>query len=131
MSRENVEALRGVYTQLAQGNLRAGAELFAPDISYEPLSVVGHEATGLGEVQDVMREFVAQWKDFRVEAREFEDLGDTILVTEHQSGTGRASGVEIDQIDYAAWTFRDGLVTRVRWRMDPDDALDTAELSEQ
>jgi ketosteroid isomerase-like protein len=130
MSRENVEALHGVYAQLAEGNLRAGAELFAPDISYEPLAVVGRDAVGLAEAEDVMREFVAQWEDFRIEAKEFEDLGDTILVTEHQSGTGKTSGIEIDMTNYAAWTFRDGLVTRVRWRMDRDDALEAAGLQE-
>jgi ketosteroid isomerase-like protein len=130
MSRENLEALHGVYAELAKGNLSAGGELFAPDISYEPISLVGREVVGHDDAEDVMREFVAQWEDFRIEAQEFEDLGDTILVTEHQRGTGRASGIDIDQINYSAWTYSDGLVTRVRWRMNREDALPAPESGE-
>jgi ketosteroid isomerase-like protein len=130
MSRENLEALHGVYAELAKGNLSAGGELFAPGISFDPFSLVGREVVGRDDAEDVMREFVAQWEDFRIEAQEFEDLGDTILVTEHQRGTGRASGIDIDQINYSAWTFSDGLVTRVRWRMNREDALPAPESGE-
>jgi len=34
MSEENVEVLRRVYDEWAKGNLRAGLELFDPDIVY-------------------------------------------------------------------------------------------------
>jgi ketosteroid isomerase-like protein len=122
MGEENIERLKAVYAEWAKGNLAAAWELYAPDISYEPISD-GLEAFPLEEIQDVTREFLAQWKDFRVEAEEFEQVGDTILVTERQGGVGRSSGIEIYQTDYAAWTFRDGLVTRLRWRMDRDAAL--------
>jgi ketosteroid isomerase-like protein len=130
MGDENLEGLKAVYTELAKGNLRAGAELFAPDLSYEAMAE-GYGALRRSDVEPYMREFLEQWDDFRIEAVKFEQLGETILVTERQRGIGKASGIEIDQIDYAAWTFRDGLVTRARWRMDRDDALDIEQPSEQ
>jgi ketosteroid isomerase-like protein len=126
MGDTNLERLKTVYAELAKGNLRAGAELYAPDVSYQPMAIVGRGSVGLAEAEEVMREFVAEWEDFRIEGLAFEDLGDTILVLEHQSGRGRASGIEIEHTDYAAWTFRDGLVIRVRWRMDRESALEGA-----
>jgi ketosteroid isomerase-like protein len=130
MGEENIERLRAVYAELAQGNTRAGMELFAPDASYEPM-LDGIPIAGRDEIAPFMRQFLEQWDNFRIEALDFEQVGDTILVKERQSGTGKSSGVEIEQIDYAAWTFSDGLVTRARWRMDRDDALDIEQPSEQ
>jgi ketosteroid isomerase-like protein len=125
MSEENLDRLKAVYAEWAKGNLGAAVELYAPDLSYEPISD-GREAFALKDIARVTREFLAQWHDYRAEATEFEEFGDTILVTERQSAKGRASGIEVDMRAYAAWTFRDGLVTRVRWRTDRDDALDGA-----
>jgi ketosteroid isomerase-like protein len=125
MAEEDLERLKAVYAELEKGNLRAGFELFAPDVSYEPIADGRETLSREGSVR-FMREFVAQWDDFRIEAKEFEQLGDTILVTERQSGTGRSSRIDIDMKAYAAWTFRDGLVTRARWSLDRDDALDGA-----
>ena len=125
MSRENLEALRAVYEELAKGNMQAGSELFAPDVSYEPIAD-GPAFLSRDQAEKFMREFLEQWDDFRIEAKAFEEFGDTILVTEHQSGTGRTSRIDIDMTNYAAWTFRDGEVIRARWRMDRDDALDGA-----
>jgi ketosteroid isomerase-like protein len=129
MAEEDLERLKAVYAELAKGNLRAGFELFAPDISYEPIAD-GRESLSREGGRRFMREFVAQWDDFRVEAKAYEQLGDTILVAERQSGTGKASGIKIDMTAYAAWTFRDGLVTRVRWSLDRDDAVQPAEPGE-
>jgi ketosteroid isomerase-like protein len=123
MGDANLERLKAVYAELAKGNMRAGAELFSPDVSYEPMAE-GYEALHRADIEPYMREFLEQWDDFQIEAVKFEQVGETILVTERQRGTGKSSGIDIDQTDYAAWTFRDGLVTKARWRMNRDDALD-------
>ncbi len=68
-----------------------------------------------------MREFLAQWSDFRIEAEEIADHGEEVVVTERQRATGKASGVATEQTVYATWTFRDGEVIRVRWAFEPPD----------
>jgi ketosteroid isomerase-like protein len=123
MAEENVERLKAAYAEWAKGSMRAGTELFAPDISFEPMAE-GYETLRRGDIEPYMREFLEQWDEFRIEAVNFEQIGETVLVTERQLGTGKRSGVETEQIDYAAWTFGDGLVRRVRWRLDRADALD-------
>ncbi len=130
MSQENVEKLRPVYREWARGNLRAGRELFAPDVRYEAEapgqgSVIGAEAIG-----KQMREFLDQWSEFRIEAEAFEEFDDAVLVTERQHGIGKGSGVETEQIIYAVWVFRGGRVVGARWSTSRKRALEAAGLSE-
>jgi hypothetical protein len=53
-----------------------------------------------------------------------------VLVTGRQYGKGRSSGIETEMTFFAAWTFRDGLVARLRWDSDREQALEAAGLSE-
>ncbi len=129
MSQENVERLRAVYAEWAKGNFRAGRELWAPDISFEPLSD-GRTALGGEAIDGYMRGFLAQWNDCQIEGEDFAEIDDTILVTERQRATGKSSGIETEMTSYSIWTFRDGLVVRVRWEIDRDAALKAAGLSE-
>jgi ketosteroid isomerase-like protein len=142
MSQENVERLRAVYAEWATGNFRAGGELFAPDVVFEPAERItvaggarladGRSSVFLGRdaIAEYMREFLAQWSDFRIDAEEFVEAGDTIIVAERQHGTGKASGVETQMTLSSVWTFRDGLVVRVRWVSERERALEAAGLSE-
>ena len=69
-----------------------------------------------------MRDFLSRWDEFTVSAEEFVDGGETVLVTERQTGTGRESGAVTEMVFYAAWSFRDGEVVRVRWLTDRAEA---------
>jgi ketosteroid isomerase-like protein len=130
MSQEKIERLRALYSGWAQGNFRAGGELLAPDVIFEPMSD-GHEAyIGREAVAEQMREFLAQWSEFRVEAQEMVEVGETVLVTERQYGKGKSSGIETEMTFYAVWTFRDGLAVRIRWESDRARALEAAGLEE-
>lgn len=126
---ENVERLRAVYSEWARGNMRAGGELFAPEVLFEPASDGRASALGRESVEAYMRDFLAQWSKFRIDAEEFVEIGETIVVTEHQHGTGKISGLSTEQIFYSVWTFRDGRVVRARWEADRARALEAARLS--
>ena len=123
MSEENVQRMRELYAGFARGDLRGRPELFSTEFVFEPMADGRRAYVGLQAFADQMREFLAQWDDFRMEGLEFEDLGDAVLVTERQSGTGKASGVEIDMTFYAVWTFRDDVIVRGRWDPDRESAL--------
>ena len=130
MSEENVEKLRPVYREWARGNLRAGRELFAPDVRYEAEAPGQGSGIGTEAIETQMREFLAEWSEFRIEAQAFEEIGDAVLVTERQHGIGKGSGVETEQTIYAVWVFRDGSVVGARWHTSRERALKAAELSE-
>ena len=126
MSEENVERLRELYAEMARGNFRGSQRLFSRDFVFEPMSDGRQAYYGFDAFADQMRDFRAQWKDFQIEALEFEDLGDAVMVTERQSGTGRTSGIEAEMTFYAVWTFRDGIIVRGRWDADRAGALGAA-----
>jgi ketosteroid isomerase-like protein len=128
VSEENVERLRSIYAEWALGNVKVGADLYAPDAVFEPIAD-GRESLDRAGFERFMREFLAQWDGFESEAEDFRDLGDKVLVTERQRATGKSSGIEIDMTAYAIWTFRDGLVARVRWEIDWERAEEAAGLA--
>jgi ketosteroid isomerase-like protein len=128
MSQENVERLRAVYAEWADGNFRAGGDLLAEDVVFEPMADGRSVFVGREAVEQQMREFLAQLKEYRVEAQEIEEIGETVLVSERQHGIGKSSGAEVEMTCFAAWTFRDGLVTRIRWDPDRAAALEAAGL---
>jgi ketosteroid isomerase-like protein len=126
MSQENVERLRALYAEMACGNFGNATELLAPDFVYEPMADGRQTLVGVGAFTRQFREFLCQWSEFRIEALELEDLGETVLVTERQRGKGRASGIETEMTFFSTWTFRDGLVVRARWDSDRAGALEAA-----
>ena len=131
MSGENVERLRAVYREWEQGNFRAGGDLLADDIVFQPFSDAGKPATGRAALDTYMREFLAQWSDFRVTAEELFDAGEKVLVVECQRGTGKASGLEMESTFYAVWEFRDGKVVWLSWTTDRAQAFAEAGLADQ
>lgn len=130
MSQENVERLRGVYAEWAKGNFRGGGELFAVDATFEPRTPDQRAILRGDAFAEHLRDFLAQWSEFRIEAVQLAEFGDTILVTERQHARGKSSGVETEATFYAAWTFRDGLVVRVYWDASLAATLKAAGLSE-
>ena len=77
MSQDDVEVVRHVYADWARGNRNAGVELFDADIVFETLMPDASErvvAKGPKEVEAFMREWLAQWRDFRLVGEEFRDI---------------------------------------------------------
>jgi ketosteroid isomerase-like protein len=129
MSEENVERLRAAYAEWGKGNLIPGGEIYAPDAVFVPMGE-GREAFDLEGFVRFMHEFLVQWDDFSMEATDFLDAGDKVLVTETQRATGKRSRIELDQKNYAVWTFRSGLVTSVRWEIEENAARQLAGLGD-
>jgi ketosteroid isomerase-like protein len=115
MAAERIRALRDVYAAWAEGDFRAGGDLLADDVQFVPLdrltapeSVRGREA-----VARFMSDLFGALEDFRVEAREFVDEGDRLLVRVQQLAVGRASGAKVQRDYWMEWVFGDdGKVVR-------------------
>ena len=91
MSQEQIELLRPVLAEWAKGNLWAGAELMAPDITFRAAPPANFVAQGLEETARQVLEVLAHWSDFRIEAEGLEDLGeDSVLAGGDQRGRGKA-----------------------------------------
>jgi ketosteroid isomerase-like protein len=65
-----------------------------------------------------------------MEAREFIDAGDDLIVSMTNRGRGRRSGVETSWDVWLVWTVRDGTAIRGQAFMSKAEALEAAGLSE-
>jgi ketosteroid isomerase-like protein len=133
MSQENVEAVRTVYERWSEGDFRAAVDLFARHV----LLVVGPDFAGSGpylgaeEIGRYTREELLQtFTDFAMEAEEIVPAGDSVLVSVHQHGVGRASGVATEARYFTVWTFRGRKVVRIESFARRGEALEAAGLRE-
>jgi ketosteroid isomerase-like protein len=129
---ENVEAVRRVYEQWAEGNFRAGVELYDPHI----LLVQGQELPesgaylGLDGVRDYMAAFLEAWERVTIEADEIFAVGDSVVAKVVQRAIGKESGVEPTEFEYfQVWSFRGGMVIRLDVIRDRHEALKAVGLS--
>lgn len=133
MSEENVKIVRTIYAEWKLGNFRTGMELFDPEIVFESFMpdsserVVVHGPEG---VEAFMREFLAQWRDYRLIGEEFREVGkDKVFVVGRAAATGRQSGVAVESPTFSIWTFRGDKVVRLLFDPDRRKALEAAGLS--
>jgi len=131
MSQENVELVRPLLAEWAEGNFWGGAELMAPDVTFRAAPPANFVAHGREEAARQMLEVLAHWSDYRIEAEELEDLGeDSVLVVGRQRGTGKLSGAEVDYPIFVVWKLRENEVVGVYLEGTRDAALEAAGLSE-
>jgi ketosteroid isomerase-like protein len=133
MSQENVEIVRRIYSEWERGNLEGGVELFDPEIVFVSVMPDAERIVSNGpeEVGAFMREFLAQWRDYRLFGDEFREVGtDNVFVVGRHAGTGRQSGVAVEDTLFSVWTFRGGKVVRLLFERDRAKALEAAGLRE-
>jgi ketosteroid isomerase-like protein len=133
MSQENVEAVRGVYDQWGRGNFRAGVDLYDPLLLFIPLVdfPAAHHYLGPDGVRDFMLGMLEAWANFAIEAVEFIEAGDSVVVATRWRGMGRKSGALSGQTCFDVWTFRGRAATRLEFFKERIEALEAVGLSEQ
>jgi ketosteroid isomerase-like protein len=126
--------VRRVYAEWEEGKFGDAVALFDADIVFESFMpdsserVIFHGPEG---VEVFMREFLAQWQDYRLIGDEFRKVGsDQVFVAGYQSAAGRQSGVAVEMPMFSIWTFRDGKVVRLIVEFDRKKALEAAGLRE-
>jgi ketosteroid isomerase-like protein len=133
MSQENVELVRQIYAQWARGNMGAGVETFDTEIVFESFMPDANDrvvAHGPDEIEAFMREFLAQWANYRLIGEEFRAVGTKVFVAGRQAARGKQSGAEVEQPMHSVWTFRGGRVVGLRFTPFHEEALEAVGLSE-
>lgn len=133
-SNEHVDRVRQVYTEWERGNMKAGPELFDPEIVFETFLPDASDRVvvrGPVEVEAFMREFLRQWRDYRLVAEEVRAVGsDMVLVLGHQTASGRHSGATVEHPMSSVWTFRAGKVVHLLFEPDRRKVLEAAGVAE-
>jgi ketosteroid isomerase-like protein len=128
MSRENVEIVRRLFEEYAQGGVDPALPYFVPDVVWNPADEAPQH--GRDGVRAYMERWETEWENLETVPEEFIDAGESVLVTVHFSGRGRASGIEVDARLYEVYTLRDGMIVRMDEFTERSAALEAAGFSE-
>jgi ketosteroid isomerase-like protein len=135
MSEEDVNVVQAYLDLWDAKNLGPAFELLAPNVEWHtaPTSLsAGKTLHGVKAVLEHMGELlsaeVIDEADTTIER--ISDLGDEVLVLEHEIYVGRASGVRTEARTGGIYKVVDGRIVRVRGFMSHAEALEAAGLEE-
>ena len=128
MSQANVELVRTIYDRFRAGDTDGALALQHPEIEIhdrpqgpDPQVYHGHE--GVLEALRISRE---AFESLDVVPEDFLEVGDRVVVVFRFQGTGRESGVPIDEQLAHVWTIRSGKAVRIDVHSGRDEALSGA-----
>lgn len=137
MSQENVEIVRRGYELFAAGDLEGVSALFSADAELADSGGLGVADTaagtwhGPGGFLRSTREALEAFEDYSVEAEEFIDAGEAVVVPVRISGRGRASGAKLEIHVAHLWVLRsNGKVIRGEVYRTAEEALKAVGLPE-
>jgi ketosteroid isomerase-like protein len=120
---EQLEKLKTLYEEWARGDY-SRSDIFDPGMKMETF--------GMGEPMrsdsyegfvDAMREWLSAWeRPITIEAEEFIESGDRVLVLITWIGRGKGSGAQIESPGAHLWTFSEGLVVHYGVYRNRDEA---------
>lgn len=123
--RRNVEAITRAYAEAGKGNLEGMADIVHPEVvlrdrpeSPDPRTYHGH--SGLRQALESSDE---SFESFELHPEEFIAEGDYVIVVLTMRGTGRGSGVTVEERIAHQWLIRDGKAVAMQVYSDPVDAL--------
>ena len=131
MSQETVELVRTVLGGWARGDFRAGSDLFAADFEWKQSPDSAEPGSHRGaSIGTALRQLFDVWENYRIEAEEYIDAGDRIVVVGRARGSARGSGLELDQSVFFLWTARNGKLASIETFRDRGEALEAVGLQD-
>jgi len=130
MSQEKVEVTRRIFDDWGRGKFRAGTELFDPHVLLVLRPDFPEAGVYLGskEIATYTRDLLASWADFAMEAEDFFDAGDSVVVQIRQRGVGLTSGAVTELRYFQVWTFRGDAIIRIESILEREKALEAVGL---
>jgi ketosteroid isomerase-like protein len=128
MSAENLEIIRRGYSQFqATGELRAH-----PDLVWDVSRLGWPDQQVYAGVEGAMRfmaDWAAIWDDWVLEAEEYIDAGERVVVIVNQRGRSKATGIRGEMRFAQVWTLRDRQAVRMQMYASVEEALESVGLS--
>jgi ketosteroid isomerase-like protein len=132
MSQENVEVIRGMYEAWQPAEPRAAAEFLDPEIEWDVSAYPGLDMPVRGKGREnylrLLDRYVRAWINYEVTPTELIDVGDDVVVVQHETARARGTEMPIDRDLFGVWTVREGRVIRVRGYRTKREALEAAGL---
>ena len=122
--RQNVEALKRGYNSVGEG-IDGMLDLLDPDVvvrdrpeSPDPRTYYGHQGA-----REALAASDETFEGFEMKPEEFIGEGDYVIVVLTMRGTGRGSGITVEERIAHQWKVRDGKAVALQVYSDPDDAI--------
>src|SRR5215216_3810265 len=99
MSRENVELVRAGFEAFARGDIESVLRVCSEDILVSQPSEMPDTAPlprGHAGVLENIAAWPEQWDDYRIEIVRTVDIADRVVVTVHQTGRGKCTGIPVE-----------------------------------
>ena len=111
-----METVRWIFEQLFGGR-RVDPELLAPDVEWVNPAEAVEPGTRRGpeEFNRAVANVFAAWDDVRFETERVIGNGDDVVALGRLRGHIHGPGMEVESPHGQVWSFRDGLVVRMRW----------------
>jgi ketosteroid isomerase-like protein len=131
MSRENVEIVRASYQALDAGDMLGALAAVDPGIEIfdHDLPDAKDSYRGLDGLSRWQADWEASWASWRWEPEEFIDVGELVVAVLRVHAKGRGSGVDVERLDGAVWSLRDGKCVRLDYYGSKAAALKAVELA--
>ena len=128
MSQENVEIVRQLIDRSNADDVPGMMELVSPEIAGFPATDQPESEIlrGAAEFASYLQGWHEAWGERTVEAREFLDGGDWVIVMLRLAARGRASGIPVTADEAHLWRFRDGKAIEYRECGTKEKALEAA-----
>jgi len=125
-------AVQPLIDRWERGDFRPPSDLLSPDLVLTGFTGAGEDrAEGPEQIRAYLRQFFAEWQDYRMDAHGVTELDDKhVLIEGRQRGIGRVSGLEIDETLFVVIAVNDGLVTEIHWHAYRDGAFGAAGLAD-
>jgi ketosteroid isomerase-like protein len=131
---EPVDVIRDQYAATNERDFERAMSYYADDV----VLVVedGFLNTGAFEGKETVGDWFGDWfrafgNDYRFEVEELRDLGGGLVyLFATYGGSGRASGVEVSDSRAYLYRVEDGLITRVKFFLTREAAMEAASLPE-
>jgi ketosteroid isomerase-like protein len=132
VSQDNVELVRRAVASANAGDWESLFRDVAPNYELDWSRTRGPEVPGVyrgEEAQRVVIDFLESWQRVRIDAREFIEVGEHVLVPTTEHFVGR-DGIEVQARNIWTFTIRDGMIVRSCLYQDKQEALKAVGLEE-
>jgi ketosteroid isomerase-like protein len=134
MSQEKVDVVRMAFASFLGGDQEKTAQLLAPEVEFHGTVgglQEGQIARGQSEIDQAFEsEDLEAWEERRLEAEQFIDAGDAVVVLLHEYRRGKGSGIELESETAVVVVVSQGRVVRIQGYMDREAALAAVGLSQ-
>jgi ketosteroid isomerase-like protein len=125
-----VEIVRGAYEALLRGDPEGALAAIDPEIE-----IYDHDLPDAGEYRGFeglgrwQADWERSWESWRWDPEDFIDAGERVVAVLRVHAKGRQSGVDVQRVDGAVWTLRNGKCVRLDYYGSSDEALEAVGLS--